>query len=295
MTTIPLHTTAAPSRTSPARFHPGRAAATAIMVIGACYCLLPVAWLVIAATKSQSQLFSTSTLRPGSGLSENLHNLFAYDGGAYGRWVVNTLLYAFGGAALSTAVSCMAGYALARFDFRGRETAFRVLLAGVLVPGVSLAVPQYFLVAKAGFANTYWAVLLPSIISPFGIYLCKVYASASVSKELLEAARVDGAGQTRTFRSIVVPVMLPGLVTVFLLQFIGIWNNFLLPYLMLSDSKKFPLTLGLFTMISQGSGEPTLYTALLVGAAMSVIPLIAMILFLQRFWRMDLISGGLKG
>lgn len=292
MAALTLDRPAAPRRRLPT---PGRAVSTAVMVVGAAYCLLPVAWLLLAATKSQGELFSTSTLAPGHGLGANLHNLFAYDNGAYGRWVLNTLLYAFGGAALCTLVSCMAGYALASFEFRGRDTVFKVLLAGVLVPGVSLALPQYFIMAKAGLADTYWSVLLPCVISPFGIYLCRVYAAASVSKELLEAARVDGAGQVRTFCSVVVPVMLPGLVTVFLLQLIGIWNNFLLPYLMLSDSRKFPLTLGLFTLISQGSGEPTLYTALLVGAALSVIPLIAVILFLQRYWRLDLISGGIKG
>jgi multiple sugar transport system permease protein len=89
--------------------------------------------------------------------------------------------------------------------------------------------------------------------------------------------------------------MLPGMVTIFLLQFVGSWNNFLLPYIMLSDENKFPITVGLYTLLSKGSGQPALYSVAIVGAAVSVIPLIALLLFLQRFWRLDLLSGGLKG
>ncbi|MDX6240224.1 MAG: multiple sugar transport system permease protein [Kribbellaceae bacterium] len=268
---------------------------TAILLLGALYCLFPVAWLVIASTKSSGQLFSTFTLEPGTGLASNLRQLFQYEHGVYLSWAKNTMIYAFGGAALSTFISAMAGYALAKFVFVGRETVFRVLVAGVLIPAITLAIPQFFLMAKIGLADTYWSVLLPCLMSPFGIYLCRVYAIASIPDELLEAARVDGASESRVFFSVVMPVMVPGLVTVFLLQFVWIWNNFLLPYLMLSDPKKFPLTLGLYSLISQGNGQTTLYSALLIGVALSVLPLIAIILFLQRFWRMDLISGGVKG
>ena len=268
---------------------------TLVMLVGALYCLAPIAWLVIASSKPQQRLFTSSTLEPGTALWDNIKDLLDYGNGAYVHWVINTIVYAFGGATLSTVVSCMGGYALAKFRFRGRDAIFRVLLAGVLIPGVTLAVPQYFIMAKLGLANTYWSVLLPVILSPFGIYLCRVYAGASVSNEMLEAARMDGASELRVFRSVVVPVMLPGLVTVFLLQLIWIWNNFLLPYLMLSDQNKFPLTLGLYSLLSRGSGEPALYTEALVGSLLSVIPLIALIMFLQRFWRLDLVSGGVKG
>jgi multiple sugar transport system permease protein len=268
---------------------------TAILVLGAFYCLFPVAWLVIASTKSSGQLFGTFTLEPGTGLVSNLRQLFTLENGVYLSWVKNTMIYAFGGAALSTLISAMAGYALAKFVFAGRETFFRFLVAGVLIPAITLAIPQYFLMAKIGLADTYWSVLLPCLVSPFGIYLCRVYASAAIPDEMLEAARIDGASEWRLFWFVAIPVMVPGLVTVFLLQFVGIWNNFLLPYLMLSDPTKFPLTLGLYTLISQGNGQTTLYSALLVGVALSVLPLIAIIMFLQRFWKMDLISGGVKG
>jgi multiple sugar transport system permease protein len=149
--------------------------------------------------------------------------------------------------------------------------------------------------AKLGLAGTYWSVLLPTMISPFGIYLCRIYAAASVPSETLEAGRMDGAGELRLFRSLALPMMAPALVTVFLLQFVATWNNFLLPFIMLSDGATFPLTTGLYTMINQGAQQPALYSQVIAGVLVSIIPLIALFLALQRYWRIDLITGGLKG
>src|ERR1700729_709281 len=139
---------------------------TLVMLVGALYCLAPIAWLVIASSKPQQRLFTSSTLEPGTALWDNIKDLLDYGNGAYVHWVINTIVYAFGGATLSTVVSCMGGYALAKFRFRGRDAIFRVLLAGVLIPGVTLAVPQYFIMAKLGLANTYWSVLCPSSSAP---------------------------------------------------------------------------------------------------------------------------------
>ena len=279
-------------RRSPRR---ARALPTAVLLVGALYCLVPVAWVLVASTKSRSELFSTFTFAPGTGLLDNLRDLFAYGDGAFLTWCANSLLYAGVGAVLSTLVSAMSGYALAKFRFPGRDAVFYAVLGGVLLPGITLAIPQYLLMSKMGLAGSHWSVLLPSIISPFGIYLSRVYAAAAVPEEVVQAARIDGAGELRTFTAVAVPMLLPGMVTVFMLQFVGIWNNFLLPFVMLSDEHRYPLTVGLYTLLAKGSGEPALYTLAIVGAAVSIVPLIALLLFLQRFWRMDLISGGLKG
>ncbi|MEV0998941.1 carbohydrate ABC transporter permease [Nonomuraea sp. NPDC050202] len=266
-----------------------------VLLLGALYCLTPVVWVVIAASKSPRELFTTFSFAPGSGLLDNLANLSSYGDGQFWRWGLNSLLYAGLGAVLSTLVSAMAGYALAKFRFRGREVLFSVILAGVLVPGIVLAVPQYLLLASVGLAGTHWSVLLPVIINPFGIFLCRVFANAAVPESTLEAARLDGAGELRIFCTIVLPMMVQGLVTVFLLQFVGIWNNFLLPFIMLSDQEKYPITLGLYTFLSKGAGDSDLYPLVIMGSAVSVIPLIALVLVLQRFWRADLLAGGLKG
>ncbi|MEQ4725226.1 carbohydrate ABC transporter permease [Nonomuraea sp. B19D2] len=268
---------------------------TLVLLIGSIYCLVPVAWVLVASTKSSGELFSTFTFAPGTGLLDNLRDLFTYGNGLYLRWTANSVLYAVAGSAVSTLISTLAGYAMAKYEFRGRNILFYAVLAGVLVPGMTLAIPQYLIMSEMDLVGGYWSVLLPGLISPFGIYLARVYAMASVPDATMEAARIDGAGEYRIFGSIGLPMMIPGMVTIFLLQFVGTWNNFLLPYVMLSDETKFPITVGLYTLLSKGSGQPVLYGIAIVGAAVSVIPLIALLLFLQRFWRLDLLSGGLKG
>ncbi|MGW0712175.1 carbohydrate ABC transporter permease [Streptomyces sp. NPDC002643] len=267
---------------------------TLTLLLGAIYCLLPVAWVVIASTKSGSELFSTFTFLPGTGLTDNVTELNAYRDGIYWKWMGNSALYAGLGALLSTAVSAVSGYALAIYRFRGRETVFNVLMAGVLMPPVILAIPQYLLLAKVDLADTYWSVLLPLVLSPYGVYLSRIYAAAAVPGDVVEAGRMDGAGELRIFTRIALPMMVPGLVTVFLFQFVAVWNNFLLPYIMLADDEKFPITLGLFTLLEQGNSQPALYTLVITGAMLAVIPLIALFLAIQRFWSLDLLSGAVK-
>ncbi|MEV5355336.1 carbohydrate ABC transporter permease [Streptomyces sp. NPDC052693] len=267
---------------------------TLTLLLGALYCLLPVAWVVIAATKSGRELFSTFTFLPGTGFADNVRDLNAYRDGVYWQWMGNSALYAGLGALLSTCVSAISGHALAVYRFRGRETLFNVLLAGVLMPPVILAVPQYLLLAEADLTDSYLSVLLPQILSPYGVYLARIYAAAAVPADVVEAGRMDGAGEWRIFTRIALPMMIPGLVTVFLFQFVAIWNNFLLPYIMLSDDEKFPITLGLFTLLEQGANTPALYTLVITGAFLAVLPLVALFLVVQRFWSLDLLSGAVK-
>lgn len=302
--TLPAPTAAEPpadrgAGSPPARGGPGAEkpslVATGVLVLGALYCLIPIVWVLIAASKSADELFSTFTLAPSTHLLQNVQDLFAYRDGLFLRWAGNTVLYAIGGALVSTVVSAAAGYGLALFDFRGKKLFFNVILAGVLVPAVILAVPQYLLFAQAGLANTYWAVFLPSILNPYGIYLARIYAGASIPREMIEAARTDGAGELRIFARFAVPMMLPGLVTVFLFQFVGIWNNYMLPYIMLGDDSLFPITVGLSTLMNQGASQPAMYTTVITGALVSILPLIALFLLLQRYWQSDLTGGAVKG
>jgi len=273
-----------------------RAAAvpTIILLLGAVYCLLPVAWVLVASTKNNAQLFNTFTFEPNGSLGSNIRGLSSYAGGVFWHWMLNTALYAGGGALLSVVVSALTGYALAKYKFRGRSTLFNLLLAGVLVPPIVLALPQYLLLAKFGLTNTYWSVLLPSVLSPYGIYLARIYAMSAVPDEVIESARVDGCPEFRLFTRIAVPMMVPGLVTIFLFQFVAVWNNFLLPFIMLSDENKFPLTVGLYTLLNRGSTAPALYSLVVTGSLLSIIPLIILFLALQRYWRTDIASGAVK-
>jgi multiple sugar transport system permease protein len=270
---------------------------TVILLIGAFYCLVPVLWVAVAATKGPTELFTTFSFWPSAhgGFWYNLTHLLDFRDGIFWRWALNSLIYAGLGSVLSVAVSTLAGYALAKYRFPGREVIFLAILAGVLVPQITLAVPQYLLLSKLGLVNSYLSVLLPSIISPYGIYLSRIYASAVVSDDLLEAGRIDGAGEYRLAWSVGLRPMVPGMVTLLLLQFVAIWNNFLLPYLMIANDRRFPMTVGLYTMLNQGASQPALYSLVVMGVFLSVLPLIALFLFLQRYWRLDLVSGATKG
>ena len=268
--------------------------ATAVLIVGAVYCLFPILWVVMASTKSGGELFSTFTLAPSSHFFDNLTELSAYRGGLFWRWMLNTALYAGVGGVLSTYVSALSGYVLAKFTFPGKKTVFSILLMGVLVPGVILAIPQYLLFAQFNLTNTYWAVLLPQIISPYGIYLARIYAAASVPNDIIEAARTEGAREMYVFHRIALPMMGPGLVTIFLFQFVAIWNNFMLPYIMLGNDSLFPLTVGLNGLLNQGASTPALYTLVITGALLSIVPLVLIFLVLQRYWRVDLAAGAVK-
>ncbi|MET8717540.1 carbohydrate ABC transporter permease [Streptomyces sp. NPDC004735] len=265
------------------------------MALVAGYMLLPVYWLLVSATKSQSDLVDTPGLLPAEWhLGDNLSALLTQQDGVYVRWLVNSLAYAGAGAAVGTLLAAMAGYALAVYEFKGREVIFSVILGGVLVPATALALPLFLLFAEVDATNTFWSVFLPSIVSPFGVYLSRIFAAASIPGEVVEAARIDGAGEWTIFRSIALRMMSPALVTVFLFQFVVIWNNFLLPLIMLQDERLYPVTLGLFTWQSQTSRAPELQTLTLVGALVSVVPIVITFLLLQRYWRAGLAAGAVK-
>lgn len=267
---------------------------TAVLLLGALYCLLPVAWVLIASTKDAAELFSTFTFAPSTHLWDNIVELTAYRDGLYWRWMLNTAIYAGVGAVVSTYVSAISGYALAKYTFAGKGVVFKVLLMGVLVPGVILAIPQYLLLAQAGLTNTYWSVLLPQLISPYGIYLARIYAAAAVPTDVVESARTEGARELFIFHRIALPMMGPGLVTIFLFQFVAVWNNFMLPYIMLGNDELFPITVGLHGLLNQGASLPAMYTLVITGALLSVVPLIVLFLVLQRYWRVDLAAGAVK-
>jgi multiple sugar transport system permease protein len=271
--------------------------ATVILIIGGLYCVLPALWILVAATKSNATLFSTAPYAPSlpGAFFSNMSGILTYSHGIFLRWWLNSIIYAVGGGVLSTAIAGAAGYALAKYTFTGSRAVFRIIVAAVLLPQILLAVPQYLLLAKFGLTNSYESVLLPQLVSPFAIYLCKIYAEAAVPDELMEAVRMDGGSEFRIFWSVGTRLMLPVLVTVLLLQFIAIWNNFLLPFVMLNNTNLDPLTLGLYGMLMPTGGQPNQYSLVIGGVFLTIVPLAILFLSLQRFWRIDLISGGVKG
>jgi len=267
-----------------------------------CYFLVPLWWLIVASTKNASGLFSgshgTLWFDDKFVLFENLKSLFVYNDGIYLRWLGNSFFYAFVGGMGATAIAVLAGYGFAKYRFPGRGLMLWLLLGSVMVPLTALVIPTFILFSNMNLTDTVWAVILPSLLNPFGVYLMHVYVADAVPDELLDAARVDGAGEFKTFLQIALPLLRPAVVTVLLLSVVGTWNNYFLPLAMLSDSKLFPITVGIGLWqgqaMSNNSGGENLWGLIITGSLVSIIPLVVAFLSLQKYWQGGLSVGALK-
>ncbi|MET8265803.1 carbohydrate ABC transporter permease [Micromonospora arida] len=265
------------------------------------YFLVPFWWVIVNSSKDAPGLFgggNTLWFSDQIDYLGNLRQLFTYDGGIYLRWMLNSTLYAIAGGVGATVLAVMAGYGFAKYRFAARRFSFAVVLGALMVPATALVIPTFIMFSRLGLTNTVWAVILPSLLNPFGVYLMHVYARDAVPDELLDAARVDGAGELRTFFQIALPLMRPAVVTVLLLSAVASWNNYFLPLAMLSDNRLFPVTvgLGLWQGIASANnaGTTSLWSLIILGSLVSVIPLIIAFFSLQRHWRGGLSVGGLR-
>ncbi len=271
---------------------------TAVMAVYLLYTVVPLVWLLISATKTQHDLLTTSGFEPGGSfaLLDNIAGTFTHDGGIFLRWLGNTLLYVVLGAGGATLLATAAGYGLAKYRFRGRRAVFAVLLGAIAIPGTALAVPTFLMFSNLGLTNTPWAIIIPSLVSPFGLYLVWTYTVEAVPDELLEAARIDGAGEIRIFLTVTLRLLLPGVVTVALFAVVSTWNNYFLPLIMLSEPDWYPLTVGLNQWSAQASGvgAQPIYHLVITGSVITIVPLVIAFLLLQRFWQSGLTAGSVK-
>lgn len=271
---------------------------TVIMVFFVIYSVLPLAWLFINASKTQGDLYTTFGLWFGRdfALWDNIVQTLSYRDGIFLQWFGNTLLYVVLGAGGATLLATAAGYGLAKYVFPGKRAVFAVVLGAVAVPGTALAVPTFLLFSQVGLTNTPWAVILPSLISPFGLYLMWVFASDAVPTELLEAARLDGAGEMRIFFTVSMRLLAPGIVTVALFAIVATWNNYFLPLIMLSEPTWYPLTVGLNQWSAQASGVAAqpIYNLVITGSLLTIVPIVIAFLIMQRSWQSGLAAGAVK-
>ncbi|WP_155054234.1 carbohydrate ABC transporter permease [Streptomyces blattellae] len=272
-----------------------RAVANVVVLIAALYTLLPGLWLLLASTRNSDALFSSNILDLSDfSLWQNITDLFSMEDGVYGRWYLNSLLYAVVGALVGSMISVAAGYAFDKYDFPHKEKLFGLVLTGVMVPPTVLALPLYLVASGVGLVNTFWAVFIPVLFNPFGVYLARLLSSGYVPTEVLEASRVDGAGELQTYLRVSLRMLGPGFVTVFLFQLTAIWNNFFLPMVMLSDQHLYPLSLGLYTWNSSATVSPEYYPLVVIGSLLAVVPLIVAFVTLQRYWKSGLTAGSVK-
>lgn len=266
------------------------------------YFLVPFWWLIVNSSKSSAGLFgggSSLWFADDINYLSNLVDLFTYGGGIYARWLGNSALYAIVGGVGATVLAVLAGWGFAKYRFAGRQLAFAILLGSVMVPMTALVIPTFVLFAEMGLTNTIWAVIIPTLLNPFGVYLMCVYARDAVPDELLDAARVDGAGEFRSFFVVALPLLRPAIVTVLLLSVVSAWNNYFLPLVMLSNNQLYPVTVGIGQWQSTAStygaaGGQSLWSIIVLGALVSVIPLIIAFLTLQKYWQGGLAIGSLK-
>jgi multiple sugar transport system permease protein len=272
---------------------------TIFMLAFLVYFLMPLFWLVVASTKSLDDLFDSFGLWFSHfNLIDNIKDVSKQDNGVFWDWLRNTFMYSVVSAVGAALLAAAAGYGFAKFAFRGKNLMFWFVLGSVMVPTTALAIPTYLMFSKLGFTNNPLSVILPSLVSPFGIYLMRIYAEAAVPSDLIEAARIDGANEFLIFRKIAFRLLTPGFVTVLLFTFVATWNNYFLPLVMLSEPRWYPLTVGLQQWNSQataGGGATSAFNIVITGSLISIIPLILAFVFLQRYWQSGLGSGGVKG
>lgn len=271
---------------------------TVVTAVVGLYSLIPLAWLLINASKTQADLFDSFGLwfSGDFALFSNIADTLTYQDGIFVRWLGNTLLYVVVGAGGATLLAVLGGYGLAKFSFPGKKAIFAIVIGAVAVPGTALAVPTFLMFSQMGLTNTPWSVIIPSLISPFGLYLMWTFAADAIPTELMEAARMDGANEARTFAQICLPLLAPGIVTVLLFTMVATWNNYFLPLIMLKNPDWYPLTLGLNAWNAQAAtaGGQAIFNLVLTGALLTIIPLIIAFLLLQRFWQSGLAAGSVK-
>ncbi|WP_298459644.1 carbohydrate ABC transporter permease [uncultured Cellulomonas sp.] len=301
--------TAAPQTTNTARRRQPRRQAQGGARVGShlflvalvLYFITPLWWLVVASTKTNSGLFTGSGgplwFNSEFNLLQNLADLTRYQGGIYWTWLGNSFLYALTAGVGATLFAVLAGYGFAKYNFRGRNFSFALLLGSVMVPLTALVIPTFVLLAEFQLVDTRWAIILPSLLSPLGVYLIRVYAQDVVPSELLDAGRVDGAGELRLFVQVALPLLRPAIVTVLLLSVVATWNNFFLALAMVRSPNLLPVTVGLDSwqaLSNAGAGGEQVWNLIVTGALVSILPLIIAFLSLQRYWQGGLSLGSLK-
>lgn len=260
------------------------------LVIGAALALLPMAWMVSASLMPAGEA-STYPPRflPREVTFEHYVALFTRLN--LGRSLANSALIAVTVTTLSIVINAMAGYAFAKLRFRGRDGIFRVLAAGLVVPVQVTMLPLFLLMKQMGLINTYWGVVIPGLASIFGIFLIRQYAM-SIPDDLLDAARVDGAGEMRIFWSIVMPTIVPILATLGIWTFLNSWNDFMWPLIVLSDERRYTLPVALANLVGEHVQDTELMMA---GSVLTILPVMLVFLFLQRYYIQGVMVGSVKG
>lgn len=261
-----------------------------MLVLWAALAIFPLVWMVSVSfmTPGEASHFPPPLL-PAHPTLENYHALFAQAGIA--RYFANSVLLAVAATLLSLAFNVGAGYAFAKLRFRGRERVFKLLLGALVIPGQVAMLPLFLILKQMGLVNTYFGVLVPAAASIFGIFLVRQYA-LTIPDALLEAARLDGASEFRIFRSIVLPLLTPILVTLSIFSFLASWNDFMWPLIILTDKDLYTLPVALASLSREHVQDNEMMMA---GSVLTILPVLLLFLAMQRYYIQGLLMGSVKG
>jgi multiple sugar transport system permease protein len=277
----------------------------AVLLAFTAFFFVPIVWLFLAPTKTDGQLLTQSSFTFGSldTFAHTFHRIVTYNNESILIWLKNSAIYSFGGTALAVVSAIPAGYGLALTQFIGRRALLGITLVVMIMPATALVLPLFLEMDKIGLYGTIWALILPFGFFPFGVYLAYIFFSSTIPKDLLAAARMDGAGEWRVFLHIALPLARPIVALVGFFAFVASWNNFFLPFVMTYDSSKYPIQIGLQQLIgSTASFNPANYSAgssvevlhrpdLAMAVIIAIAPVLVVFLFAQR----ALVSGMLAG
>ena len=277
------------SASSKRRRDPVAIAVNLALVLAACFALAPLLWMLSVSFMQAGEASSyPPPLLPAHPTLGNYVQLFAQAG--MGRYFVNSLVVATALTLGSVLFNVMAGYGFAKLRFKGRDAAFQALMAALVIPGQVAMMPLYLMLKQMGLVNTWAGVVLPGLAGIFGIYMVRQYAR-SIPDALIEAARIDGAGEFRTFFAIVLPMLRPVLVTLAVFAFLGSWNDFMWPLIVLTDGQLHTLPVALASLSREHVQDSELMMA---GAVVTVLPVLILFLALQKHYMQGLMMGSVK-
>lgn len=283
----------------------GRSLVAVVLTVFGLFFLIPVVWLLLAGTKTNHELVNANPFSFGSlsALRHNWDTLMSFQDGSFKTWMKNSVLYAGLALVITLVVSIPAGYALAKLDFKGRRPLLIITLVVMLMPTSALVLPIFLEVNYVHLVNTPLSVVLPFSFFPFGVYLAYIYFADAVPSELLEAAKIDGCSEVRTFTAIALPLAMPVVALVGFFSFVQNWNNFFLPYVMLPRSDAYPMQVGLTQMLTStpnfnpvvGANAEVSPPELVLATLVSAAPVLVIFLLAQRYVVSGLTAGATKG
>lgn len=266
-----------------------RAGVNLLLVLAAALTIFPLAWMLSVSFMAPGEASHfPPPLLPSHPTLANYRELFTHAG--IGRYFANSVLLALAATALSLLFNVGAGYAFAKLQFRGRERIFKLLLAALVIPGQVAMLPLFLILKQMGLVNTYFGVLVPAAASIFGIFLVRQYA-LTIPDALLEAARLDGASEIRIFRSIVLPLLSPILVTLAIFSFLASWNDFMWPLIILNDKELYTLPVALASLAREHVQDNEMMMA---GSVLTIFPVLLLFLAMQRYYIKGLLMGSVK-